>query len=78
MWLLVLIWRLRSSGSGVDVDRFDLAARGHQVIHGYRLQVEKIEQDFLVLGREEMTAFQDQRAQLLETERGGLRRPPAV
>ena len=58
-------------GAQFEIEGLDLAARGHQVVDSYRLQVEKIEQDLLVLGRQEVASFQHQGAQLLQAQLGG-------
>ena len=45
-----------ASGVVVEVDRLDLAARRHHVVHRDALEVEQVEQDRLVLPRHELPA----------------------
>ena len=53
----------------VDVDRFDLTARGHHVVDGDVLEFEQVEQDVSVLLRDVVRALQHQGAQLLHRQR---------
>src|SRR3990167_3457515 len=52
--------------AGVDVQRLDLVARNHHVVHGDALQVDQVQQHLLVLVRQEMLGVQHQSAQFLD------------
>ena len=52
----------------IQIDRFDLVARHHDVVHCNALDVDQIEQHFLVFSRQEIAGLQHQYAQFLHCQ----------